>query len=148
MSGRGPLFYVGSCALLGAMAVDAAAVVGRHLGIPLLGSLEIVQALILIAASSAVVSATLANKHAAVHLLINRVSAPAKLWMKRINSILGVIFLLMLAAGTAWIARDLWGEHEQSELLHIPFAPLRIACLVALVLAAAILVRGLFGRRD
>jgi TRAP-type transport system small permease protein len=148
VAGRGPLFYVGACALLGAMAVDAAAVAGRHLGIPLLGSLEIVQALILIASSSALVSATLANKHAAVHLLINRVPPSAKRWLKRLNAMLSVVFLVMLAVGTAWIASDLWNGHEQSELLHIPYAPLRIVCLAALLLAAAVLIPKIVRQRE
>jgi TRAP-type transport system small permease protein len=134
--------------LLAATAVDAAAVAGRHLGVPILGSLEIVQALILVASASAVVCATLADKHAAVNLLVNRVSPSARHWMRRVNAILCVLFLLLLACGTGWIASDLWGGHEQSELLHIPYAPLRILCLVALVLAAGTLVPRIFRRRD
>jgi len=145
---RGPLFYVGAAALLAAMSVDAIAVAGRHLGIPFLGSLELVQALILVAASSAVVCATLAEKHAAVHLLLDRVAPATKLWMRRCNAVLCVLFLAMLAVGTGWIASDLWGAHEQSELLHIPYAPLRLICLTALVLAASALIPKIFRRRD
>lgn len=142
------IYFVGAAALLAAMLVDAAAVAGRHLGIPLLGSLELVQALILVASSSAVVCATLADKHAAVHLLLNRVPVSVRHWMKRINSLLCVVFLLLLACGTGWIASDLWGAHEQSELLHVPYAPLRILCLLAMVLAAGALIHRIFRRRD
>jgi TRAP-type C4-dicarboxylate transport system permease small subunit len=138
--GRGPLFYVGAIALLLAMAIDAAAVAGRHLGVPLLGSLELVQAMMLLASSSALVSATLANKHAAVHLLIDRLGPATRQRMKRVNSLLTLVFLSLLAFGTGWIAMDLWSGHEESELLHIPYAPLRAVCLAALLLAAAALI--------
>jgi TRAP-type transport system small permease protein len=147
-TGRGPLYYVGAVALLAAMAVDAAAVAGRHLGIPVLGSLEIVQALILVAASSALVSATLAGKHAAVRLLLNRLNPTAGARLRRLNALLCVVFLVMLVAGTAWIAADLRDSHEQSELLHIPYMPLRLICLASLSLAATILMLRALGRRD
>ena len=129
------------------MAVDAIAVVGRHLGVPLLGSLEIVQAMILIAASSALVSATRADKHAAVHLLLNRVPAAARPWLQRINALLCAVFMGLLAAGTAWIASDLRNAREQSELLHLPYAPLRLICLAALALATVTLLLRIPGRR-
>jgi hypothetical protein len=38
------LFYAGSAGLLTVMLVESAAVIGRHIGVPLLGALEIVQA--------------------------------------------------------------------------------------------------------
>ncbi|MBN2320552.1 MAG: hypothetical protein JXR49_15850, partial [Acidobacteria bacterium] len=41
------LFYLGGIALLFAMAVDTLAVAGRHIGMPLPGSIELVQAAIL-----------------------------------------------------------------------------------------------------
>ncbi len=56
---RGPLFYIGAGGLVLAMAAEALAVLGRHAGIPLLGALEIIQACILLMASTAMLSATL-----------------------------------------------------------------------------------------
>jgi TRAP-type C4-dicarboxylate transport system permease small subunit len=143
---RGPLFYVGASALLLAMAVDAVAVAGRHLGFPLLGSLELVQAAILLASSSALVSATLAGRHASARFLLDRFGARARLLMQRINLLLTLLFLLILAIGQIWIARDLWHGHEDSELLHIPYAPLRIASICAVLLAALVLARQLLAR--
>src|SRR5580692_13098843 len=101
------LFYLGAAALLFAMAVDAIAVIGRHIGIPLLGSIELMQAAILVAASAAIVSATMVNKHAVVHLLIDRLSPRARSIMDRVHAALCAIFLLALAAGSIWIALDL-----------------------------------------
>ena len=69
---RGLLFYVGSAGLLCMMLVEAAAVIGRHLGMPLMGALEIVQAAIVPAACAAMLIATLRGAHAAVHLVTER----------------------------------------------------------------------------
>ena len=52
-------FVVGSMGLLGAMSADALAVLGRHVGLPLLGSIEIVQACVVLVASAAMIGATL-----------------------------------------------------------------------------------------
>jgi TRAP-type C4-dicarboxylate transport system permease small subunit len=143
-STRGPrawLFYLGAAALLFAMAIDAIAVLGRHIGIPLLGSIELVQAAILLASSAAIVSATMAEKHAVVHLLIDRLSPSARSRINRIHSGLCAIFFLALGAGSIWIALDLRGGYEQSELLQIPYAPLRIVS-IASVLAVALVYLG------
>lgn len=142
------VFHCGAAALLLAAGVDVVAVAGRHLGIPLLGSLEIVQALILIASSSALVCATVARKHAAVHILVDRVGPASRGWLQRCSALLCVIFLISLAAGSAWIASDLRGAHEQSELLHIPFAPLRVISCVALLMTAAAIGRAMLGRES
>jgi TRAP-type C4-dicarboxylate transport system permease small subunit len=141
LTARGPLFYIGACALLLAMVVDAIAVVGRHIGVPLLGSLELVQAAILVASSAALVSATLAGRHASARFLIDRVSPRVRAVMQRSNGVLTLVFFLALAVGQIWIAADLWHGHEDSELLHIPYAPLRVTSIVAVVLAALIVLK-------
>lgn len=91
------LFYVGAAGLLFAIGADALAVLGRHLGIPLLGSIELMQAAILLASSAAMVLATVAKKHAVVHLLIDRLSARRRNVMERVHALLGALFLRHLA---------------------------------------------------
>jgi TRAP-type C4-dicarboxylate transport system permease small subunit len=59
------------------------------------------------------------------------------------NGVLSIIFFLALAAGSIWIAHDLWHAHEGSDLLGIPYAPLRIASIIALISVAALFARGL-----
>lgn len=132
------LFYVGAAGLLFAIGVDALAVLGRHLGIPLLGSIELMQAAILLASSAAMVMATVAKKHAVVHLLIDRLSPRRRSIMERIHALLSALFFLALGVGSVWIAFDLRNGHEESELLRIPFAPLRIISIVAVSAVAAI----------
>jgi len=127
------LFYLGGIALLLAMAVDTLAVLGRHIGIPFPGSIELVQAAILVASSAAILSATLANKHARVHLLMDRMKGRPLAVLKRIQTVFSVLFFCALAAGSIWIFADLWGGFEESEVLHIPFAPLRIVSIVSVL---------------
>jgi TRAP-type C4-dicarboxylate transport system permease small subunit len=138
---RGPLFYVGSAGLLGATAFDAAAVLGRHIGLPFPGSLELVQASILLASTAALAAATGSRRHAAARLVLDRVSAPVRLIMQRINAVLTVVFFLLLAAGQIWISSDLWHAHEDTEVLHIPVAPLRLVCIAGILVAALLTAR-------
>jgi TRAP-type C4-dicarboxylate transport system permease small subunit len=133
-SRTGPVVYLGSIALVAAVVIDAASVVGRHLGVPLLGSLELVQPMMLVAGSSAIVVATAARRHAAVHLLLDRVGPGVRQGLQRINSLLSAAFLLALVTGQIWIALDLWGAHEESELLNIPYRPLRLISALAFVI--------------
>jgi len=143
---RGPLFYVGSVAILTAMITDAGSVLGRHLGLRPLGSIELVQAAILVTSSASLVAAILARKHARVHLLVGRVGPRVRTLLERINGVLSAAFFFALSAGAIWIAHDEWYAHEQSELLHIPFAPLRLIAIGATLGAAIILIRQTVGR--
>jgi TRAP-type transport system small permease protein len=135
---RAALFYIGAAGLLIAIGADALAVIGRHIGIPLLGSIELMQAAILLASSAAIVLATVAKRHAVVHLLIDRLSVPARNAMERVHALLSALFFAALAVGSIWIAYDLRDGHEQSELLHIPYAPLRLVSIAA-VLAVTVI---------
>jgi TRAP-type C4-dicarboxylate transport system permease small subunit len=141
------VFYVGAAGLLFAIGADAVAVLGRHLGIPLLGSIELMQAAILLASSAAIVLATVANKHAVVHLLIDRLSPRRRALMERVHALLSAVFFAALAVGSLWIAYDLRDGHEQSELLRIPYAPLRIVSIVAVLAVAAIYLARAFAKR-
>ena len=140
-------FYVGSCGLLVAMAADSIAVLGRHTGFALLGAIEIVQASIVLIAASALVSATLARGHAAVHILTERLKPARRTALARFADGLSVVTVVLLATGSAILLADLWGGHERSELLHVPLRWLRVLMLAALLLVAAIFLRHAFGTR-
>jgi TRAP-type C4-dicarboxylate transport system permease small subunit len=141
-----PLFYIGSVAILTAMITDAGAVLARHLGLRPLGSIELVQAAILVTSSAAVVAAMLSRKHARVHLLVGRVGPRARVFLERLGSVLSAAFFFALSAGSIWIAHDEWSAHEQSELLHIPYAPLRLIAISSVLGAAIIVLRQAVGR--
>jgi len=141
---RGPLFHVGAAGLLTVMVVETISVIGRHLGWPLLGALEIIQAAILFAACASMVSTTLTDAHATVHLVVDRLPPRVRSSLLRVAALCSALFFAGLAAGSLWLLSDFWHAHEQSELLGIPFRPLRIVvCLAASAIAAAFLQRAL-----
>ncbi len=134
-------YLVGSLGLLVATAADAMAVVGRHTGLHLLGSIEVVQSAVVLIASSAMVAATIVGSHASVHILTERLAAATSRRLARIAAGLGALFFALLAAGSAWVASELWTGFEQTELLGISLRWLR-----ALWIAAALLIALLFLR--
>ena len=137
---------LGGFALLLAMAVDALAVIGRHIGVPLLGSIELVQAAVLVSGSIALLVATLADAHARVHLLADRLPATWQNVLLRTGHLLACLLFLALMASSMWIATDLWQGNEQSELLRIPYRPLRIVAIVATAAVALTFLRQLAAR--
>jgi len=144
---RGPLFYVGAIGLLLAMSVEAVAVLGRHIGIPFFGALELIQTAILLTASAAMVSTTMSNTHARVTLLTERIGPRARSILNRVAALLSAVFFCGLAAGALWLTMDAWNEYEQSELLHIPFRPLRVISFAAMVAIAVLFLIDLFKPR-
>lgn len=141
---RGPLFYIGAGGLMLAMGVETIAVFGRHVGVPLLGALEIIQACILLMASTAMLSATLNRGHASVTLLTGRLSERSQRYLRVFSHLLATLFFVALAAGALWLGIDTWNDHEQSELLQIPFRPLRIISWVAAGAIAAVFFRDMW----
>jgi TRAP-type C4-dicarboxylate transport system permease small subunit len=143
-----PLILAGGAALLVAVATDALAVVGRHAGFPLLGSIEIVQAAVLVASAVAILVATIEVRHAAVHLLVDRMNAGAKDLLTRFSRAVAALLFVALIAGSLWIASDLWGGHEESELLRIPYSALRVIEIVALIATLLVLIAQTVRRRQ
>ena len=133
----GVLFYLGAGGLLTAMVIEAIAVAGRQIGVPLLGALEIIQTAILVAASTAMLTATLADAHASVRLLVERLSPTMQGWLHRLALSISALLFASLAVAAGWLTLDAWGDFEHSELLHIPYRPLR---LIVVVMTSAIAI--------
>ena len=145
---RSLLVVVGGGALLAAMGIDGFAVVGRHLGFPLLGSIEAVQAAVLVAGCVALLAATQARRHASVHLLVDRLPPRGAALLRRAGFLLGALLFAALAVASAWIAIELWPGHEESEWLHIRYAPLRAMTVLFAAWVAAAFLRAALRRRD
>ncbi len=138
------VFVVGSIGLLAAMSADALAVLGRHIGLPLIGSIEIVQASVVLLASAAMVGATLASKHARAHLLLDRFSVRGRRRLLGASDLVSAAVFLWFTAGSVWIAAKMWHGHEHSELLHIPWGWLRVTWIAAsLAITIVFLVRAI-----
>jgi TRAP-type C4-dicarboxylate transport system permease small subunit len=143
---RGPLFYIGAAGLLLAVTVEVISVAGRQLSAPVHGALEFIQTAILVTASVAMLSATLANTHATVHLVTSRAPPELKRLLARFAAVLSAIFFIGLAGAGAWLTIEHWNLHEESELLHIPFRPLRILSFLSVVAIAGVFIRRSAGR--
>lgn len=140
----GILFYIGSAGLLLVMIIEVIAVIGRHVRIPLLGALEMAQAAILPAACASMVIASLAGTHAVVHLVTERLPAALRGGMDRISSLIAAAFFAGLCAGAVWLCIDYWQSFEETDVLHIPFRPLRVLVAVSAgALSLIFLHRGL-----
>jgi TRAP-type C4-dicarboxylate transport system permease small subunit len=141
------LVVIGGGALLIAMGVDTLAVAGRHLGISLLGSIEIVQAAVLVSGATAILVATLAGNHARVRLVAERASPALRNVMDRAGLLCSALFFLALASGSCWLAMDLWNGQEESELLHLAYRPLRVFTVLAMAAVFVVFVaRGISGK--
>lgn len=134
-------YILGSIGLLGATAVDAIAVAGRHAGFTLLGSIELVQAASVITATSAMVVATAVGAHASVHIVTQRLSEHARVGLAKWAGLLGAILFIAILAGSSWVAAEMWPGHEQTELLAIPIRWLRAFWIVGALLITVLFVR-------
>lgn len=135
------IVIVGGGALVAAMGVDFVAVIGRQIGVPLLGSIELVQLMVGISGAVALLVATLNDSHAVVRLLLANIAAHHAAMLQRVNAFCATLFFLALTSGSAWILRDLWHSHEETELLQLPLRPLRILIVAALLATAALFLR-------
>jgi TRAP-type C4-dicarboxylate transport system permease small subunit len=142
------LVAIGGAALLIAMAVDALALVGRNLGVPLLGSIEIVQTAVLVSGAVAMLIATFAGVHARVRLLVARATPRLRNALEALALAASAAFFLALAAGNLWIAHDMWSGGEESELLHLPYRPLRLFVVLAMLFVAIAFAARALSRRQ
>jgi len=134
-------YGLGGIGLLGATLSDALAVAGRHLGFRILGSIELVQTAVVLLGASAMLIATLVGGHASVHIVTQRLSRPSASRLARVAAFVSGGVFLALAAGSIWVASDLWHGFEQTELLHIPLRWLRAIWIVFALLIASIFLR-------
>jgi TRAP-type C4-dicarboxylate transport system permease small subunit len=143
---RALLIWLAGGALLLAMVVDTLAMVGRQLHLPLIGSIEIVQAAVLFASAGGLIIAAFDQTHARVQLVLDRLPRSWRGRAERLHALAAALVYTALLVGSVWIAADLWRGHEESELLRIPYRPLRVAVVLALAVLAAQALRRAFRR--
>lgn len=137
--------WTGGAALLAATAVDTLAVVGRNIGLPLVGSIELVQAAVLVSGVFGLIFATAGDDHARVRIVTDRLGR-----LRRTVDLLGplsmALFFAALLAGTVWLAADLWDGHERSELLGVSWRALRLTANLGLAACIIVALAAMFGR--
>lgn len=134
----GWLVAVAGIPLLAAMATEFLAVVARNTGWNIVGSIELVQALILLSSCGAIVIATLSRSHAKVTVLSRLYRGHAGGALRTLLAIASAVFFFALAVGSTWIALDMWHAHERSELLGVPYLPLRAIVSISTLAVAVI----------
>ena len=71
-------------------------------------------------------------------------SAAARRVMAQISDALTAACLFGILIGDLWLARDVWGSDERSDLLGLPIAPARLIWCASLAIAFAIATVALF----
>ena len=136
--------WIGGGALIAATATDTLAVIGRNTGMPVVGSIELVQAAVLVSGIFGLIFATAGDEHARVRLLTDR-SDRGRAFADIAGALTMALFFAALLVGSVWLAADLWDGHERSELLGVSWRVLRLIANVGLaagiVIALASLVR-------
>jgi TRAP-type C4-dicarboxylate transport system permease small subunit len=138
--------WIGGIAMLAATAVDTLSVVGRNAGLPIVGSIELVQAAILVSGTVALVLATLDDLHARVRLVTSQLGGLPRFLLDRISRLATALLFFALAWGSIWLAADLWTGHERSELLGVPWRVLRLIANLGLVACVLIAIAATFHR--
>ena len=144
------LIWTGGAALLLVALIDTLAVIGRHVGLPLLGSIELIQPAILLAGVMAILFATIMDTHARVRLIYDRLS-PARRRLADTCSELSMLALLgAIFIGSLWLSLNLWNSHEISEIVGVPWRWMRLTANLALAATLFVTVRQLLkvGKRS
>lgn len=138
MSGRVTTIglWIGGLALVAATLINVCAVIGRRVGLPLHGAIELVQVCVLIAGTFALVRATGLEAHARIHLVLDRIPAGARALAERLCALFAALFFAALLAGSVWIQSDLWNSHETSEVIGVPWRALRLVANLGLAAMA------------
>lgn len=137
---RDTMIWTGGAALLAATAIDTLAVVGRQVGLPLRGSIELIQAAILVAGGLALIAATAVDQHARIRLIVDRLGR-SRDWIDRASHVLTALFFACLLAGSVWLSADLWNSHERSEIAGVPWRWLRLFANFCFAVVLVLLLR-------
>jgi TRAP-type C4-dicarboxylate transport system permease small subunit len=125
--------------------IDTLAVIGRNVGLPILGSIELVQAAVLVSGIFGLIFATAGDDHARVRIMTDRHDR-GRVFADVIGPVSMALFFAALLTGSVWLAADLWTGHERSELLGVSWRVLRLIANVGLAACIVIALAALFRR--
>jgi len=137
--------WTGGAALLAATVIDTLAVIGRNVGLPAIGSIELVQAAVLVSGIFGLIFATAGDDHAHVRIVTDRLGR----WRSSaavVGPLSMALFFAALLTGSVWLAVDLWNGHERSELLGVSWRLLRLAANLGFAACIVIALAALFRR--
>lgn len=126
--------------LLAMLCVELGNIVGRPMGMPIQGSVEITSYLGAIFVSICIFYTTLRHSNVVVRLVGSRLSGWPKIIMKAFGSLVGLVSVTVLAWAAGAFARKMSLEGERSLLLNLNIAYVRYVFVGGLVLVAIVLV--------
>jgi TRAP-type transport system small permease protein len=137
--------WIGGAALIAATAIDTLAAIGRNVGLPAIGSIELVQAAVLVSGIFGLIFATADDDHARVRLVTDRHDR-GRAFADVVGPLSMALFFAALLTGSLWLAADLWNGHERSELLGVSWRGLRLIANLGLAACIVIALAALFRR--
>lgn len=124
-------FGLGTCGLSLAALTDFVGVVGRHLGHPIGGTIEVFRVCSAVVVSAAIVLATISGTHASVHVLVQRMSAIWQDRSRRAGSVIAAAMFAAICVASVWLLVLTARGREETFLLNIPLWPFRVVWCVA-----------------
>jgi len=131
--------YIAGGLLIAVVALTVVSVITRRFGWAFPGSYELTELLMLVTIGFALGYAALTKAHIAVDLIFSRFPHRIQMIIESLTSIMGIA----IVAGLVWAGARLLQERwfvERTDSLGIPFAPLRIIWLFALLLFCLLLL--------
>ncbi len=138
---------IGAFGLIAIMLAVSISVAGRHLGIPVPGSVEIAELLIILVAASSYIYTSINNKHASASFFVDHVSIEVRKYLARLQTLFAIILGAGLSVGNFWLIVDVWSLDEASFLLGIPIVPFRIVWFGSTFLVTVYLLLNLFSSK-
>lgn len=139
---------LGIVALAAMIVLITVSVIGRHIKIPVPGSVEIVEMLIVIVASTGILFSTVHKSHAAAKLFVERLPKNIANVFERIGYFIGAFLMVIITLGSLGLLFDVWSLHEETHLLKIPIVPFRLFFIACTAMTAIVLIVYIFSNKN
>jgi TRAP-type C4-dicarboxylate transport system permease small subunit len=138
------LLYVPMTALVAMLCVEVGNIIGRPMGLPIHGSVELTSYLGAIFVAICIFYTTLRQSNVAVGLLASKISGRPRSILDAGVSLVGIVTALLLAWATSVHARKMSLEGERSLLLRLNTPVIRYVFAFGLLLVAVALAITLY----
>jgi TRAP-type C4-dicarboxylate transport system permease small subunit len=137
------VLYFATAALMGMLLVEVGNIIGRPMGVPVYGSVELTSYLGAIFLSICVFYATLKRSNVVVGLIAAKLGRRARSMLDAGVSLVGILTALLLVGAGGKYAWNMMREGEHSLIYGFNLAYIRYAFTFSLLLVAAVLAMNL-----
>ncbi len=115
------------------------AVIFRAMRIGLPGTFDLVETMMVVAISAAILFGQLTDSHVRADIALDRIKGRVRQAIESCNGIIGLFYWVVIAVAAAHVFRIKWQSGENTDLLNVPVIPFRgvwlfITCLMVLLL--------------